>query len=771
MLVVSLLSSRADAQTPAVGRRIAVVYDTSNSMKQRDTPRNSIQLAKILSDLVRDSDAFALVVMPEFSLGRETSGTIDRSLIRVLDVNHRAAYKDILESIQYRTSTAMLTPTLTAIDWLNQRPDQERLLIILTDADSFDCCHGEIASALRAARGRGVTMAAIGVGEQTKLDELLSSVPIRRTAKNPGEIAATVAEVYQRFLGGRNVVQGATAGQVFVDIDPYVREAFIVVTMDGAAPVPTLGPSNPGAQAIDLDFRGGHQTVAFGSHDVRGYRIVRLQRPKPGRWTIQLPSSAPGAFLLVQDYGIAPRLVSSRVPVGKQVPVNVDLVDDEGGRITDRRILEKFKVTAEIEGRTVQPHDDGADGDTTAGDGIFTIEQPFARRGSTAVRIHIASPLVERDQTFPLTVVNTGVLRGQLPATVDLDGTTVFHVEFDPLGSGQPAPDRVQVSTPGGLVSLPRVSVGPNGVAAYEQRWKPADSGTHAVAVTVPGYDDVPPLEGTITVHGRIRWPNPPPIVFPKLAGSSEVTTTLDFAGADILGTVSLRVTSDMECGGCTLTLQDGGERIVGSGSDYRLAVSALGPRRWVLRLKSGECPGACARDVARHLDLTAERTGGRETIRVPLVMEVVPDAWYYCWRYEIAGALATIATGFIWAGVYLPSRFRRGLGVQLGDTPRVDDGVAYLIRTVRGSRAGFYRDARVFITSDHQVVGRSRHALIRLRARGGSVMMRPELGTKIWRQSTGRRWEPVDDVEGPMELGALYRAGENRLFFELRAL
>ena len=124
----------------------------------------------------------------------------------------------------------------------------------------------------------------------------------------------------------------------------------------------------------------------------------------------------------------------------------------------------------------------------------------------------------------------------------------------------------------------------------------------------------------------------------------------------------------------------------------------------------------------------------------------------------------------FVVGGIYRPSRFRRGTIVQLAATPRIDEGVAWEIRTVHGSRAGFYRDARVFITGDYRVIGKNRGAVARLRADRGSIMMRPEFGTPLWRKSVGDRWERAADHEEPIEPGVVYKAGDDRLFFELGA-
>jgi hypothetical protein len=159
-----------------------------------------------------------------------------------------------------------------------------------------------------------------------------------------------------------------------------------------------------------------------------------------------------------------------------------------------------------------------------------------------------------------------------------------------------------------------------------------------------------------------------------------------------------------------------------------------------------------------------------RDIVKVPLSATVIAPAWYYCWRYEIGLALLAIVLAFIAAGIYMPSRFKRGVGVQVSNTPQVDEGVLYLIRAVRGSRSRFYRDARVYLTMDYRVAAKPRGAVARLRADRSAVMIRPESGARISRKSVGLKWEPLEPYEVPMEPGVAYKAGDDSLYFEFRA-
>jgi hypothetical protein len=773
---IGLLAVTAPAGAQSTqGRRIAIVLDTSGSMAQpqNDQARYTIQLSKILGDLVGDSDELALFVMPS---EKEEPGTpsIDRSLMRPLNPNNRAAFKAVLESIPYETSTAMLTPVLTANDWLSQQSSRPRLLLILTDAAEFDCCDSQIAAELAGAQRAGVMIAAVGVGQSVNMQALFGNVSMfaRRTARNPDELTASVAEIYQGFLGGRKVVRGAVRGAVRVDIDPFVREAFVVVAQDGPVAVPVVGAANPGAAAIDRDFRGGHETRDVLGFRSRGYRIVRLERPKPGSWTIDIPSSASGgSYLLIQDYSLNLRAASrSAAFTGATVPVEIEVVDElTGQRVTDPGTLRSLNVTAELGGRQVTLKDDGTGGDKVANDGVFTAEQQFTSPGTQAITARISTPTMNRLVQFPLEIRRGGgVLRPERPLEANAGDAVNLRVRLDVADASAPVPDTLTAQTPTGPVELKRVSGG--GAPVFEAQWMPKGSGRQRIRIEGPPQAAIPALDLEAIVHGTLRWASPTPIVLDRLVRISQVDGVLDFSSAQVGGVATVDVTTDLDLSDTRFVIDDGQERVLGT-TPQRIEISEGGGKRWTIRLRSFDCPEACDPATTHYLQLAVVRAGNaRDVIRVPLVATVIAPAWYVCWRAEIGLLLLLVAGAFIGGGIYTPSRFRRGVGVQIGNTTRIDEGVLYLIRAVRGSRSRFYRDARVYLTMDYRVTAKPRGAVARFRAEKQSVMMRPEAGTRLFRRAVGTKWEPVEEGEVPMEPGVLYRAGESQLYFEFRA-
>src|SRR5262249_31068937 len=158
-------------------------------------------------------------------------------------------------------------------------PTVPRLMLFLADSGGFDTnCASQLSSELAEQRSRGVMVSLINLGRTAgsfKGDPAFDSTA---AAPDSMSLVRAVAEIYQRFIGSKKTQTGAISRQVTVEVDPYVKEAFLVVAADGPLPGLQIVPPNPGAEAIELDYHGGGSTTGLDGV-TRGYRIVRLQNP------------------------------------------------------------------------------------------------------------------------------------------------------------------------------------------------------------------------------------------------------------------------------------------------------------------------------------------------------------------------------------------------------------------------------------------------------------------------------------------------------------
>lgn len=98
-----------------------------------------------------------------------------------------------------------------------------------------------------------------------------------------------------------------------------------------------------------------------------------------------------------------------------------------------------------------------------------------------------------------------------------------------------------------------------------------------------------------------------------------------------------------------------------------------------------------------------------------------------------------------------------------------MSEGYPHSIRQCRGTGAGFYRDATVFVRDDFRLSGAARGSIARFRADGTRVRIRPEPGASVWRKTADDQWEPLPPEETSAHFGVIYRNDPPTLFFELR--
>ena len=118
------------------------------------------------------------------------------------------------------------------------------------------------------------------------------------------------------------------------------------------------------------------------------------------------------------------------------------------------------------------------------------------------------------------------------------------------------------------------------------------------------------------------------------------------------------------------------------------------------------------------------------------------------------------------------PARFPRNLAVILSPESDMDEGYPFNIRSQKGARSGFYRNARVHITTDFQVRRSAHGALARLRADRVGVFILPLPGNTVLQLDEDNQWEPLSTTqETRVRFSTLYRNVSETLFFEFRNL
>jgi hypothetical protein len=778
-LVLPLLGALAYAPgVPAASRHLAVVLDTSGSMDQNDRQRYTMQLSQVLSDLLDTGDELAVIRMPREFFSSCSEGP-SPSLVLKLDPADRANFKSELDRlIRFDTGTFFAAPIRTALSLLPSDPAAQRMLLVIADSGGLGDCEGPLTQELLQAKQRGVTIAAINLGGTEGAFDTNPAFDFTTKALDAQGLIEAVALVYQRFLGGKRVQTGRVQNEIAVDIAPYAGEAYLVVAADGPVGEITQISGNPTARAIDLNHRGGGQTRGLDGV-LRGYRIVRLERPSAGRWRFRASGVTDRAgWMLLQDSAIGARLVSSpTVPKDVAVPVEIELFDQRTGlAITDLSSLPALQTELEIDGRKLAFHDDGKDGDRRAGDGILTATATFNRAGPAPMAVHIQNDVLDRRVPMAANVITAAwLLQVSTPKRADVDRPVPLTVALQPIGAAGSLhlPDRIDALADGGIVALHDDGRGEDRQAAdrtFTGTWTPREVGTSSIQYSAIGGSVAATVSAPVEVMGRLRLGRPVPVRIGNVGSESEKRGLLDLTGAEVRGAFDLKVSSLFKSDRAVLEADLGNGWIALGSQPAKVRLVEGGPKTWPVRLRAGECPAAYP--AGQPFEVIVEATGadGRPLrMAVPVSAAVIAEPWLRCWWPVVAALLGLLSIAVLIHGYWSPSRFPPRLGVLLSPEEDPDEGFFHPIRAQRASRSGFYRDARIYICQDFRLAGKTPEAIARLRANRKQVRIESVSGAAVWRRSADGVWEQIPAGESTARFGDLYRNDPGNLFFELR--
>jgi hypothetical protein len=309
------------------------------------------------------------------------------------------------------------------------------------------------------------------------------------------------------------------------------------------------------------------------------------------------------------------------------------------------------------------------------------------------------------------------------------------------------------------------------GDGVYGRDWTPERIGHELIEYRAEGSGQSAAAQGPVAVVGSIAFGPPGVLQFGRLTGRSQAESTLDLGFVQARGQFDLVLSSGFSHAGALLEV-DLGQGFAGlSGQGLTLVFPRGGQRYFPVQLRVGNCPAAVAPDQAGALVVEAVDASGRTLkAEVPIRVEIVEDHWLRCWWPVIAIILLVLLVVFILYGILGPARFPRSLAVILSPEADLDEGYPFNIRSQKGARSGFYRDARIHITTDFQLRRSATGALARLRADRRGVYIQALPGTAVLYLDADNQWEPVStERETRVRFSTLYKNAAGTLFFEFR--
>lgn len=752
----------------AAQRRIAVVVDTSISMKENDPQDYAEQISKIVGDIAGDGDRYAVFRMMNEQQAAEATRAAEQGAmveaarrigIRIpLPGGYRPFNEDCSAppdpSVQlelrgpresfksqlsrfliYNNYTHFARALHTAFQFLgNSGP---RLLLIVADAGGLGECEVPLMRGLNDLRASGAMIAAVNLGED--MGSFRGDPPFNftRATRNAFDLATAVGEVYQRFLGAKNVKNGPLRGDVVVEIDDFVKEAYLVVAADGPLPALREGGGNPGADELVLDYRGGGSTVGLDGVN-RGYRIVKFTNPRAGRWTFQTGSRTGGGWILIQERAVGLRMLTTTAPSGEETMLTVEPYDERTGlAINDPGRLAGLSVEANVNGRPVRFTPDAS--------GRYSARVSFPSAGRQNVEARLRGGDIDR-------TVNM---------TVDVTDTPPPPPAPEPV----PAPEIVPPTAPEPLPE-PEPSA-PSVTPSSPAPSTPSPAAPPSEPATPP--PPPPPPPGAAQEDFDFG-PPPSPIKLGPMTSESSASGSLDLSGVRVSAPTDVELTADFDRSRAQLEVEVNGQWMPLGEDPVRLTLQPGGAQRYRVQILTEKCPAACAPDEPHEVAIQARRVDG-SVLRTsaPLSVSIEPDPWLDCYWQWLAGAAGILLGGIIAYGFISPSRFPARIGVQFAAEEDVSEGVFYEIRRASGAHAGFYRDARVYIQPDYRLTGKKAGSLARLRADSGRIQIKEDIHGSLERLAVDGTWELLPDREFPVPTGVLFRTVDRSLYFDLR--
>ena len=773
LLALSLGSS---LNAVAAGRHVSIIVDTSGSMDGNDKPRYTLQLSQIIADLLEPGDSLTVIRMPK-SESRCSDGP-DPALALSLNPADRGGFQAKLDTLlKFDTGTYFAAPVHTAQADLDRHSNEDRLLLFIADSGGLGNCASELTEDLKKLHGQGVMIAAINLGGEGAFDGN-PAFDLTTGASDSEKLAKSVAGVYQKFIGAKEVQTGRVGATIEIELGPLVKDAYLVVAADGQLSGMEAVKGNPKAGQVDLNHKGGGHAVGLDKRQ-RDYRIVRLHRPEAGVWRFRASGLKDTAgWMLLQDSALALRLASTpKAAQDISAPLEIELYDQDTGK----RLATSpggLQASVEAEGQKIELRDDGQDGDRKAGDGVFTAPVKFNQAGKQRIRINLQSKLLDRHTEVEIEVEKVGwTLQADAPSQAELDTPANLSVQARPAPTSlSPAPVQTIEVYVDGKVQASLRDDGKNGDAQagdnrYSGQWTPQAIGERNLEFRPVGGSRAQPVAATVKVVGSIRFGAPVPVKLGRTGSNSQLQGRLELgAGTVVKGEFTLDLNSAYHASGSSLEIDLGEGWVALDGHARPVSLNSKGPSSWPLRLRVGDCPaGVTAADRFTIEFAGADANGQPVRHSVPIELAITEDPWLHCWWPVLAAAAAALLTGIVIYGFWSPSRFSAKLGVVLSPEEDMNEGFFHPIRAQRGSGSGFYRDARVYIRPDFRLSARAKGELARLRADGRRVCIRPATAATVYRQNFDGAWEALPSGETTVHFGVAYKDSMGGVYFELR--
>lgn len=749
-------------------RQFVIIVDNSASMFNKgesDEQKYSIQATKIINDLLSQSDDLSLLHL--------TSQGGCNSNIPSIVVNGKEGKAKIDSHIESKVEGDYFSSAIsTASKLLLKNKMDRQLLLFITDVDEVKVSNGCNGKNLINLKKRGITLTGINIkgGNLKGSKKLFSEV---EQVNNSQQLITAVAKIYQKFIGGKDSESGTVSGnQVRITINPYVKDAYLVIVADGKVGKMTSSNNNPKSSGVDLNYKGGGATVG---HDEikREYKIIHLKGPSAGSWLFGLPTVSNNAgYMLIQEYSVGIRFPNlsqkdGKIPVliiaeGMPAKIQAKLFDEISKK--DISIEKNMKLVLEdLQGNVIKAF--------THNGQTFLTSLPSQKIGTLEYVTHLTGKYIDKKEFVKIKVEKgTWEIKPQVPATTMIGKSTTISIQLNAIKGNSKVlkrPREIIVRLDSGQTLILK-SI--QNTLKYQTIWTPKKNGTVSMSFSAKGGNKAIAATATIKVIGDARFGPPIPINFGKLKSGMTADSVLDLSNAKVTGKLPVHIETVYNKKNSTFSINE--KQWITITSKNQLILENGKANKWDVRLTVSKCPEEVLPSDKIVVRVWFTKNNGQvvETL-IPVLLEIEKEAWWICWWLYIVGAILTILLIWIIYCIRAPARFPSSFELLLApESDLREEGILYKILTYKGTKSGFCRDARIFMHADIRFTKSSKGAFVKFQARNDGVYIIALGNGTLWAQRFGLEWEEVPlDEEIVLSSGTIYRNDSESLYFQAR--
>lgn len=375
--------------------------DSSGSMKKTDPENLRKAAARLFISLLRDNDRVGLVSFSDE--GQKLSG-----LTEVADKQNRAK---LIKSLEKITSTGKYTNIYDGIqkgyEILKASADKEKMLILMLMTDGHmdlgdkareDALLKEINALLPGLKESGVKIHTIAFTELSD-SALLEGIALKTGGSF--KVAQTDKDLHIVFTSMFEKIKAPDAlpikDNAFL-VDRDIQEFTLLITKK--TPNVHSAIKDPAGKEHKARKHAGSQQWFESS----AFDMVTVKDPAPGPWSIKLSTDEGNKLFVITNLKLLSSFSKADVEHGKPVKIEAWLEKDNAPLKT-KEILEHIKLSAAVktpDGKDVAVplNDDGANGDTSAGDGVYTLRLPIEQAGEYNLTLTAEGNTFTRKKVF-----------------------------------------------------------------------------------------------------------------------------------------------------------------------------------------------------------------------------------------------------------------------------------------------------------------------------------------------------------------------------------